>query len=504
MSLAPIPFHGKEKEPPFDVAAVRKIITDLIVHCADEVESEELEIKSWCRNERDLAEHVSEACSCLANAAGGFVLVGVEDGPNVGRKFSKCPHPCVTRTWLNTSIHNLTQPPVECAVHDISALAGEVLGAEGNELFIVRVPRTRHISGHTSKGISKIRVGKQCQAQYVAGDDRTSVTVPEVSIDDLSVVSIDWGISQHARHFKNPTQWADRAEFLAQARLVEPQLLDEEYLPQLRPTLAALLLFGKPRILAEYAPAFETSVVTPEGTTRIRKNIVESVRDLCLGENPLLRGRLPGLRPDVLKELVVNALIHRCYRIPAHVTVRLDEFSLEIQSPGELLAGLTVGTLIHGVPVYRNLRLADGARFIGLCDKIGQGIDLVYRGVLSDGFAFPEFESGNNSFTARLSLSGSAEFSEFVRRRAQALSQLEQIIALRLLWQKESATLGELAPMIQRREDVVVRVLEEMCRKGMVEEDGWRCYRLTSIIRNDIRNIFQTDQMDLGLSMWGE
>ncbi|MFZ0228763.1 MAG: ATP-binding protein, partial [Mycobacterium sp.] len=495
MSLAPIQFPGKEKEPSFDVAAVRKIITDLIVHSADEVESEELEIKGWCRNERELAEHVSEACSCIANATGGLVLVGVEDGPNVGRKFSKCPHPCVTRTWLNTNIHNLTHPPVECTVHDISALAEEVLGTKGNNLFVVRVPRTRHISGHTSKGISKIRVGKQCQAQYVAGDDRTSVIIPEISIDDLSTTSIDWGISQHAKHFRNPTQWSDRADFLAQARLLEQQLHDEEYLPQLRPTLAALLLFGKPRALAEYAPAFETSVVYRQDTTRIRKNIVESVRDLCLGENSILRGSAPRLRPDVLKELVVNAFIHRCYRIPAHITIRLDDSSLEIQSPGELLAGLTVGNLINGVPVYRNLRLADGARFMGLCDKIGQGIDLVYRGVLSGGFAFPEFESGNNSFTARLSLTGSAEFSEFVRRRAQALSQLEQIIALRLLWQKESATLAELAQVIQRREEIVERVLEEMRNKGMVEECEWRCYRLTTIIRNDIKNIFQADQM---------
>ena len=46
MSLAPIPFHGKEKELPFDVAAVRRIITDLIVSSADEVESDQLEIKS--------------------------------------------------------------------------------------------------------------------------------------------------------------------------------------------------------------------------------------------------------------------------------------------------------------------------------------------------------------------------------------------------------------------------------------------------------------------------
>ena len=57
--------------------------------------------------------------------------------------------------------------------------------------------------------------------------------------------------------------------------------------------------------------------------------------------------------------------------------------------------------------------------------------------------------------------------------------------------------------MIQRREDVVLRVLEEMRRKGMLEEEEWRCYRLTSIVRDDIKNIFQADQMEPGLDMWG-
>ncbi len=68
--------------------------------------------------------------------------------------------------------------------------------------------------------------------------------------------------------------------------------------------------------------------------------------------------------------------------------------------------------------------LADGARFAGLCDKIGQGIDLVFKNVLFSGLAFPEFESGNNSFTARIPFGDSAEFKEYVRIRSQAVRSL--------------------------------------------------------------------------------
>jgi predicted HTH transcriptional regulator len=51
----------------------------------------------------------------------------------------------------------------------------------------------------------------------------------------------------------------------------------------------------------------------------------------------------------------------------------ISEWGFEIKSPGELLTGLSVNNLIHGVPVYRSLLLADAARFVGLCDKIGAG-----------------------------------------------------------------------------------------------------------------------------------
>jgi predicted HTH transcriptional regulator len=66
-------------------------------------------------------------------------------------------------------------------------------------------------------------------------------------------------------------------------------------------------------------------------------------------------------------------------------------------------------------------RLADAARFVGLCDKIGCGIELIFEGPLSEGLAFPEFDSGDNLFTARIPLAGRAEFKEFLRKRSQAL-----------------------------------------------------------------------------------
>jgi ATP-dependent DNA helicase RecG len=373
MSTTPIRFRTSEKEAHFDEAPLRKIISELLIRTTDEVESEQLEIKSWCRDERELAEKVAEASACLANTSGGFVLIGVTDGAEGRRKFSGCPHPAVCVSWLQTSVHNFTKPPVEVVPFDASGLLAEILECKGNSLYALRVAPSRHISGHiTNKGVSKVRIGKECQPQYTAEDDRTAAPVPLMSLENLSASSIDWGMAQHQNHFRTSSTWAHRQEFLEQPRLVRTPLPDEEYESTVLVSLAALLLFGKTSIIERHVPFFETIVVAEAEPIRIRKNIIDSVRDLCFGESSILQSRLPQIPSGVLKELIVNAYIHRCYRTPGPVVISISTMEgLEIKSPGALLTGLSVRNLIHGVPVYRNLLLADGARFVGLCDKIG-------------------------------------------------------------------------------------------------------------------------------------
>lgn len=359
MSSKPIRFPAPGKEIPFDDTQVRRFISDLMVRSAQEVESEQLEIKGWCKDERELAEKVSEACTCIANTSGGFVLIGVEDGLASCRKFSPCPYPVVNTLWIQTNVHNLTHPAVDLVPFDASGLLSEMLGYQGNNLYALRVPQSRFISGHvTNKGVSKIRVGKERKPQYTAEDDRTSVTLADISLDDLSDQSIDWGIAQHRKHFRRSAQWSSRQEFLEQERLVAVDLTSESQ-ARVQVTLAAVLLFGKVSTIQRRFPAFETVVVGDQEPVRIRKNIVDCVRELVIGESSILQRRLPFIPFDVLKELVVNAYIHRCYRTPSPIVINVSGMEgLEIKSPGDLLPGLTVKNLIYGVPVYRNLLLA--------------------------------------------------------------------------------------------------------------------------------------------------
>ncbi|HVO81679.1 MAG TPA: ATP-binding protein [Terriglobales bacterium] len=186
--------------------------------------------------------------------------------------------------------------------------------------------------------------------------------------------------------------------------------------------------------------------------------------------------------------------------------IRVMPSAIEIESPGELPVGIYAESLIHCTPVYRNFLVAEGARYLGMCDKVGKGIDMVYQTVLESGFGFPSFESSRNHVSARIPMEASPEFREFVRKRAQALGQLDELIVLRLLWDKEEASAQELYSLMQRGREFGQDVLARMFRKSMIETiDGAQSvWRLAPVVRSDIQNIFQSDQMNLGLNLYGD
>src|ERR1022692_3040848 len=73
----------------FDENFFKNLIIQLLAQSPDALENETLEIKGWCRDEREFVDKAVDASQCLANAQGGLVLLGVdEDG---FRRFSPCP-----------------------------------------------------------------------------------------------------------------------------------------------------------------------------------------------------------------------------------------------------------------------------------------------------------------------------------------------------------------------------------------------------------------------------
>jgi predicted HTH transcriptional regulator len=488
--------HGTSDKPDSRARTLfRTILTQLLGQPVEVVENEELEIKGWCKDEKEFAEKVVESACCIANARGGVVLAGIESKRTI---FSPCPYPNVSAAWIEMRVKDQSYPPVECEVFDLTEMLAEIRGKQDGNAFGLLIPKKAFLTSHvTTRGVSKIRKGRECKPYFTtADDDRTRAIDHGATTNDLSMESMKWAIARHQKKFGLPLTDENPLDFLARMRLIVSAREGVHNTSDYQVTMAALILFGKERALQRMNPSVETIVSLGNERFRVARNVVECVRELVIAEKSPLRHRCRSVSQEMLFELLMNAYIHRCWRTPGPVMVCVDDI-LEIQSPGELMPGLNVTNLLHCIPCYRNFLLAESSRHVGLCDKLGKGIGLIFDSALKGGLDIPIFESANNAFTVRLSLSRSENFAEFVRVRSASLSSTDEILTLRALLDRADMSVEEIAQVLQRGIEHTNSVLHSMEKKMMIESNYRARFSLAHGIRDDIKNIFHRNQLDL-------
>lgn len=106
----------------------------------------------------------------------------------------------------------------------------------------------------------------------------------------------------------------------------------------------------------------------------------------------LLRPSEPASEyPEVaVREALLNALLHRDYRLSGRVSLRVFNDRLEVWSPGGLALPLSLDELAQhgGASFPRNPLLMATARSLGLVEQVGRGIPLI-RKALGDATSLP-------------------------------------------------------------------------------------------------------------------
>ena len=106
----------------------------------------------------------------------------------------------------------------------------------------------------------------------------------------------------------------------------------------------------------------------------------------------------------VLREALVNALVHRDY-LMGYTTIELYVFSdrLEITSPGSLPNGVTPENIKDGLRSPTNPMMMFVMRDYGYVDTMGMGVPkIIIKGMLEHNGTEPEFIEKNERFTVRL------------------------------------------------------------------------------------------------------
>lgn len=270
-------------------------------------------------------------------------------------------------------------------------------------------------------------------------------------------------------------------------------------------TLSGLLLLGRESALRRHIPTHEVAFQVLEGT-QVRVNDFSRSPLLKTFERVLeqfsarveedevqvglFRVPIPTFDQRSFREALVNALTHRDYARLGSVNVRWEGEDLVISNPGGFVEGVTLANLLVVEPRPRNPYLADAIKRIGLAERTGRGVDLIYEGMLRYGRPAPDYSS-SNATTVSVRLSSAGADIPFLRmilneeKRAGVRIPLQSLILLARLREERRLDVARAAVAIQKNEAVARGVLERLVESGLVEAHGatkGRSYTLSSAV----------------------
>lgn len=359
----------------------------------------------------------------FANLEGGMVLLGVEDDGEVSG---------ITRTNLEEWVMTLCRDKIRSSIIPVFEVFKDI---NGKDLAIVQVQRgfDVHAQRHNNKSAYYIRVGSQ--SREASQEELTRLfqqrgalradlrPIPGATLGDLDRRRLRDYFAQVRQQEvpDNDAEW--------QKLLLNSELMVEEGV-----TLSAVLLFGKtpnrflPQagIMAAAFPGTEKDYATRErvdlrGPITPLKDSSGELLEAGLVEQALAfvrRNTNPsvefedGVRrvdiqeyPDeVIREAVVNALIHRDYLL-GFTDVELSIYSdrLEVISPGKLPNGITIEKMRTGARSSRNPLLTDVMRDYGYLERMGMGVSRkIIKGMKAHNGSDPELIEEHERFTVRL------------------------------------------------------------------------------------------------------
>ena len=97
---------------------------------------------------------------------------------------------------------------------------------------------------------------------------------------------------------------------------------------------------------------------------------------------------------DAIRELIINAMVHRSYLDHGTIQIAVYDNRLEITSPGKLPMGQTMERMKEGYSKIRNEAIAHAFAYMNLIEHWGSGIPRIIDKVKAAGLREPEFIGG--------------------------------------------------------------------------------------------------------------
>lgn len=407
----------------------------------------------------DWAE-LAKDCIAFANASGGQLLLGMEDGEDLPPAGQRIP-----ADLTDTLRRKLAERTV-----NVTVLPDVVTAANGGEFIALRVPRSLAVAS-TTDGRYYLRVSDQ--SRPVTGDEVLRLASERAALPWETQTTL-----QLPRGDADPVQQQALLQGLRASDRVKPsvkektddELLDHYQLTQ-GPWLTHLgvLCMGRQHQRAQLTSApvvqfikydelgqkvnklvWDDHTLSPMALIEAVWAEVPDFRERYELPDGLYRQHVPAFDEVVVRELLVNALVHRPYTQRGDIFLNLHPDRLEVVNPGPLPLGVTPQNVLH-TTVRRNEHLARLFHDLKLMEREGSGFDKVYEVLLSQGRPAPELTETHDrvQVTVRRRILAPRVI-DFIAKADQThqLTQRERI-TLGLLAQQEAMTARELVAALE-------------------------------------------------------
>lgn len=465
-------------------------------------ESINTEFKSW-NKVSDMKKRINLAVDELiafANNKGGTLYFGVEDNGEV----TGCDGNYDLQNIIE-SIYEKTRPSIFVDPEEIEY--------NGKKVIALTVA-SDGITHATTDGRCLKRLGKNSKPFYpdemsnryseIQSSDFSGRILSDSTEDDINKLEV-YKLKEKlkARNPESTLADMDDIAFLRDLALVKSDsgnikltvagLLfvgKEQSINRLLPQAEVIYLHYSETNLEEYDARLDMKAPIISVIDRLSEKIQDSNRIVNV-QVGLFRLEIADFPEKVFQEALLNALSHRDYQSQGAVYVKHYPDKIVIENPGAFLDGITENNIITHPSVPRNKLIAETLQHLKYVQRTGQGVDIIFREMISSGKPFPEYKSYNDAVSLTIySAIDDIDFVKFVANEENGLSRsfsLSELMILRYLKDNRKITMSEAEILIQEARDQAQNACNNLKRYGLIELSGNE-YMLTAKIYDELKN----------------
>lgn len=357
----------------------------------EEQESKHIEFKSIVPK----FDALIKTCIAFANAAGGRIFIGVEDGSREVIGVSEEDRFKLYNDFPN-SLYDSVSPSLIAQIYEQNF-------GQHSVLIIEIPPSPRKPYFLKSKGVTAgtyIRVGSSTRLATTEMIEDLTREAQRISYDE-EIIPVDMAcLAKELLH--NYFGAAVSKKRLLAEKIIGIKPANKE---EVCPTVAGILMFSEdPSQYIKEALIRCTQFKGVEGRNILRAEDIsgtieqqasQSLKLLSawMARDYKLQGaKVEGVLPvpfEALREALMNALLHRKYTIAGAIKVALYDDRIEIFSPGDFPGLVDINNLGDGTTFLRNPVLVRLAYQLKLIETRGTGIRLIYDSCKKAGIRKP-------------------------------------------------------------------------------------------------------------------